>query len=120
MKRLAPRKSSSRASTLDQRVVGGLVGEVVEGVAAQVRERRPRRRHLEARGPQQQGVQARDRLVARGALRAQRRRATPASRHRARGAGAVEDGPTECLVSPTEWTLPTGGKEPAAAVTERT
>jgi hypothetical protein len=53
----------------DERVVGGLVGDVVEVVAAQVRKRRAAPGALEPRGTQEQGMQARDGLVLRPAVR---------------------------------------------------
>ena len=51
----------------DQRVVGGLEGEVVELLAAYVRKRGAPARDLEASRAQEQLVQARDRLVTLGA-----------------------------------------------------
>jgi len=55
----------------DEGVVGGLVGDVVEVVAAQVRERRATAGALEPRRAQEQGMQASDRLILRPAFRAQ-------------------------------------------------
>ena len=55
----------------DERVVGGLIGDVAEVVPAQVRKRRPAPGTLEACGAQEQCVQTHDRLVSRGAVRAE-------------------------------------------------
>jgi hypothetical protein len=55
----------------DERVVGGLVGDVVEVVAAQVRQHRAAAGALEPRGAQEQGVQARDGFVLRPTFRSE-------------------------------------------------
>ena len=64
MKRLAPRKSSRRASTLIRARRRPPRGDVVELVAAEVRQRRPPAGDLETRGAKQERVQAGDGLVA--------------------------------------------------------
>ena len=55
-----------------QRVGGGLARDVVERLAAQVRQHRPAAGDLEPGGAQQERVQPRDRLVANGPVGAQR------------------------------------------------
>ena len=87
VKRLAPRKSSSFASTAVERVVGRLGREVVELVATHVGERRAPARELEARRAQQQPVETADRDV-RGPARPIDR----ASSHARRVAASIEGG----------------------------
>ena len=73
VKRLAPRKSPSRRRTLTSASSAAWLREVVEVVAAQMRERRPSPRNLEARRLQEERVQPGDRLVVHRAVGASER-----------------------------------------------
>src|SRR4051812_31863697 len=75
---IGPRSEAARAAVVvelrqhgHQRVVRCLHRDVLELLAAYVRERRPPPRELEARGPEQQRVQAADRILALRPARAQ-------------------------------------------------